>query len=110
MDQPDAVRREFGYSLYVLQCGEMPPNASSVETFNSRDVMKLTERFDTDTYRCVYAAKLPGAIYILHVFKKKSTSGIATPKRELDTIRTRFVRALELHAAEFGDQKRTDNE
>ena len=31
--------------------------------------------------RPVYTARLRGAIYVLHVFQKKSTHGIATPRR-----------------------------
>lgn len=31
------------------------------------------------TYRTVYAAQLGEAVYVLHAFEKKATSGIATP-------------------------------
>ncbi|HKG83129.1 MAG TPA: type II toxin-antitoxin system RelE/ParE family toxin [Beijerinckiaceae bacterium] len=33
------------------------------------------------------------AVYVLHAFQKKSTSGIATPKHELDLIRARLREA-----------------
>lgn len=39
------------------------------------------------------------AVYVLHVFQKKSKRGIATPKHELDLIRTRLKEAEALHAA-----------
>jgi phage-related protein len=35
----------------------------------------------------VYTLKLRGAIYVLHVFQKKSTRGIATPRREIELIK-----------------------
>jgi phage-related protein len=38
---------------------------------------------------------LPGAIYVLHAFQKKSRRGIATPKAELDLIERRLKRARE---------------
>ncbi len=41
------------------------------------------------TYRAVYTAKLANAVYVLHVFQKKATRGIATPKHELDLIKAR---------------------
>jgi phage-related protein len=42
------------------------------------------------TYRAVYVAQFEEAVYVLHAFHKKATSGIATPKRELDLIRQRL--------------------
>lgn len=42
------------------------------------------------TYRAVYVAKLAGAVYVLHAFQKKSKSGAATPKPEIDLIRARL--------------------
>jgi phage-related protein len=47
----------------------------------------------------VYTTKLAGVVYVLHVFRKKSTHGIATPKRDLDLIKARLRRAREHHAA-----------
>jgi phage-related protein len=37
------------------------------------------------------------AIYVLHAFQKKSKSGIASPKYELDVIRRRLADATRLH-------------
>ena len=37
------------------------------------------------------------AIYVLHAFQKKSKSGIATPKPEIDLIRRRLADAQRLH-------------
>ena len=42
------------------------------------------------TYRSVYTGKLKGAVYVLHVFQKKSKRGIATPQSELALIRQRL--------------------
>jgi len=35
---------------------------------------------------------------VLHAFQKKSKSGIATPKKELNMIKARLQRAIEHHA------------
>jgi phage-related protein len=48
------------------------------------------------TYRATYVTQLGKAIYVLHAFQKKATSGIATPKRELDLIRQRLQLARTL--------------
>ncbi len=50
------------------------------------------------TYRAVYVAQLGEAVYVLHAFQKKATSGIATPQRELDLIRQRLQLARKLAA------------
>jgi phage-related protein len=48
------------------------------------------------TYRAVYVVQLGDAVYVLHAFQKKATSGIATPKRDLDLIRQRLQLARKL--------------
>ncbi len=50
----------------------------------------------SSTYRAIYTAKV-NAVYVLHVFQKKATRGIATPKRELDLIKAR-LRWAQRHA------------
>lgn len=45
-------------------------------------------------------------IYVLHVFKKKSTSGISTPKPDLDLVRQRLREARAHH--EQTQRKRRD--
>jgi phage-related protein len=54
------------------------------------------------TYRTVYVTQFRGAVYVLHAFQKKATSGIATPRRELDLIRERLELAHKL-AGNRGD-------
>lgn len=60
--------------------------------------MEIIDDWDGNTYRAVYTAKFAGAIYVLHVFQKKSTKGIATPQHVLDVLRERYRRAREHHA------------
>ena len=61
--------------------------------------MELVESFDGDAYRAVYAVRFEDAVYVLHVFQKKSASGIATPQRHLDLIRQRLREAIRIHEA-----------
>src|SRR6266487_2631792 len=76
MEVPADVRRDFVYALSLVQGGTMPNNATPFEGSSGTDIMKLVERYQTDTYRCVFTATFEQAVYVLHVFKKKSTSGI----------------------------------
>lgn len=42
------------------------------------------------TYRAVYTVRFEEAVFVLHCFQKKSKSGIATPKADMDIIRARL--------------------
>ena len=95
LERPTAVRREFGHELFLIQAGETPDNASPFEGSTGGDIMKLVERFDGDTYRCVYVAKLETAIYVLHVYMKKANEGKRTPKHTVDTVHSRYIAAKE---------------
>src|SRR5581483_50880 len=99
MELPEAVRREFGHELYLIQTGAMPENASPFEGSQGNDILKLVERFDGDTYRCVFAAKLETAIYVLHVYMKKANEGKKTPKHIIDTVHRRYAAAKQADAA-----------
>jgi len=57
--------------------------------------------FDGHSHRAIYTVKLARVVYILHVFQKKSTRGIATPKHELAVIRERWRRAREHYATHY---------
>jgi phage-related protein len=102
---PEEVRDEFGHTLWMVQMGETPDNVSPFEGSRGNEVLKITERFDGDTYRCVYSAKFERAVYVLHVFKKKSTSGIATPRRDIATVQKRLAEAKADYEVRYGADK-----
>ncbi len=92
---PKPVQRVFGYALSQVEEGLTPADAKPLTNVGG-GVTELVEDFNRNTYRAVYTAKLPDAVYVLHVFQKKSKSGIATPKPEIALIRQRLQMALEL--------------
>ena len=96
MAVPLPVRQEFGHALYVVQTGGTPAHSKPLHGFGS-GVLEIVENQDGDTYRAIYTVRFDEAIYVLHVLKKKSHSGIKTPQRELDTLKSRLQRALQLH-------------
>jgi phage-related protein len=93
---PDQVQDVFGSALLDAQYGDHPEGARSFGEGIPRGVMKLVEDFDRDTYRAAYTVSFPKAVYVLHVFKKKSTQGVRTPKPDKDLVRSRF-RVAEQH-------------
>ena len=57
-------------------------------------VFEIKSDYQTDTYRTEYAIKLGNSVYVLHAFKKKSKTGIKTPKQTIDLIKERLKQAL----------------
>jgi len=45
---------------------------------------------ETGTYRAVYTVSIGDCVYVVHAFQKKSKSGIATPKSEIDLVKQRL--------------------
>src|SRR5690242_18576234 len=86
---PPAVRKRPGFALYQAQIGQQPEGAKKLLGF-SETVWQVRADDPSGTYRVVYVAQFGDAIYVLHAFQKKATSGIATPRRELELIRKRL--------------------
>lgn len=90
---PRQVRRDIGQALYAAQQGMTDPAAKPLKGFRGARVMEIVERYRTDAYRGVYTTQYEDVVYVLHVFQKKSKSGIATPKYEIELIRQRLAEA-----------------
>ena len=93
-----------GYALYLAHCGAHPPEPKRLRGDLAR-IIELVDDFDGDTDRAVYTVKLRGAVYVLHVFQKKSTRGIATPRQEIALIKGRHRWACAHHAAHYATQE-----
>ena len=95
---PKEIRRSFGVVLYAVQTGETPPIAKVLKGFGGAGVLELIEDDAGGTYRAVYTVRYATAIYVLHVFQKKSKRGRETPQRDMNLVKERLKRAGELHA------------
>lgn len=58
-------------------------------------VWELAVKSRGEAYRVVYVLQLGSEIWVVHAFHKKSKSGIATPKLEIDLVRERIKRLKE---------------
>jgi len=94
---PEDVQDTFGYALHLAQVGKKHEQAKPLKGFGSAGVLEVVEDDAGSTYRAVYTVRIQNAVYVLHCFQKKSTSGIATPKPDLDLIRER-LKAAQAHA------------
>jgi phage-related protein len=98
---PKAVKEKFVSGLTVARLGGHPPSAKPMKGLGS-GVIELSEDLNGSTYRAVYIARFEEAMYVLHVFNKKSKQGIKTPQPEIDKIKKR-LRDAEAHYEEnFG--------
>ena len=96
---PPAVREEIGFALYQAQIGDKHISAKPLTGFGP-GVLEVISDHRGNTFRAVYTVRLASKVYVLHAFQKKSKSGIATPKTEMDLVKQRLRRAIELHAAQ----------
>ncbi len=87
---PEDVQDTFGYALHLAQTGGKHAQAKPLKGFRGAGVLEVVEDHQGDTYRAVYTVRYASAVYVLHCFQKKSTSGIATPKPDMDLIDLRL--------------------
>ena len=104
MALPDEVVNVFGYALYLAQTGGKHTQAKPLQGFGSAGVLEVVEDWRGNTYRAVYTVRFAVRVFVLHVFQKKSKSGIATPKPDLDLIKAR-LKAATKRAKELEDEQ-----
>jgi len=98
---PEQVQDDLVKRLRQAQVGarDIPgAKALSQGVLKGLGIVELIADFDGDTYRAVYTAKVGSVLAVLHVFKKKSKSGIATPRHDLELIRKRYRTAVRLYS------------
>jgi phage-related protein len=93
-------------ATHLAQIGEKHEQAKVLSGFGSAGVLEVVEDWRGDTYRAVYTVRYAVRVFVLHVFQKKSKSGIATPKADLGLIQGKVAarRAKELEDAQTQSQ------
>ncbi len=91
---PLEARQTTARALTQIADGFTPDIAKPLQGLGS-GVWELVLKERGDAYRVVYGLQLSDDIWIVHAFQKKSKSGIATPKLEIDLVRERIKRLKE---------------
>jgi phage-related protein len=104
---PEEVKDSIGFALYVAKQGGKHRDAKPLRGFGGGGILEIFDDFDGDAYRAVYTVRYAGRVYVLHVFQKKSKTGIKTPKAEINLILSRLKRAGEEHKEWLERQKGT---
>ena len=101
---PDEVMDVFGYALHLAQAGGKHLQAKPLHGFGSAGVLEVVEDWRGNAYRAVYTVRFEERVFVLHVFQKKSKTGIETPKPDRDLIRKRLQLAAR-RAQELNDEQ-----
>ena len=83
---PAAVMDDMGHQLFLVQCGIAPNDWKPMTTVGA-GVRKIRVKDVAGTFRAVYLANRPEAVYVLHCFQKKTEQ---TAQREIDLARKRL--------------------
>jgi len=102
---PRSIQKMMGHSLNLAQQEKEDDDCKILKGFGSASVREVIKDDPGGTYRAIYTVRFKEAIYVLHVFQKKSHSGIETPKKDMDLIKKRLKEAQILHnIMEKGDK------
>ena len=92
---PAAVQDEMGYAIYLAQRGDRHVSAKPLKGLGA-GVLEVVTDHRGNTFRSVYTLRFADRVYVLHAFQKKSKSGIATPKADIELIKQRLKQAIEI--------------
>ena len=88
---PAVVRDRFNAALTIAAEGGKADVAKPLKGFG-RGVVEIAIRYRTDAWRVVYVTEVAGRLWVIHAFRKKSKTGIKTPKADIDLIGSRLAR------------------
>jgi phage-related protein len=94
---PPPVCQSVGYALFLAQNGKMHEHTKVLSGMGSAGVQEIRENDRSGTYRVVYTIEFAEFVIVLHAFQKKSKSGIATPKQEMELLKRRLKEARALY-------------
>jgi phage-related protein len=103
----EPVQAVLGRALHAVQLGEFPAIAKPLRGEFS-GLVELRANDGAGTYRLVYTAKYAGALFVLHVFQKKSHRGGEMSRRDVALLRHRQRQARSIR--QLADPTSTEDE
>jgi phage-related protein len=86
-DFPAAAQKKLGFELCSVQSGSLASDSKPMPSVG-QGVEEIRVWVESGTYRVIYIARRPEAVYVLHAFQKKSQ---ATSQRDLQLARKRLA-------------------
>lgn len=99
---PGSLQDEMGYTIYLAQRGDKYVSAKPLKGLGW-GVLEVVSDHRGDTFRSVYTVRFADRVFVLHAFQKKSKSGVATPKADIE-----LIKLLLKHAVEISSKKELD--
>lgn len=87
---PDSAQETAGFQLFKIQQGKEADDWKSMPTVGS-GVREIRVRDESGAHRVFYVAKFEEAVYVLHVFEKRSQK---TARADLALGKSRYVELL----------------
>ncbi len=87
---PEDAREAAGFQLFKVQQGKEPDDWKPIPTIGS-GIQEIRVRDQSGPYRVFYVAKFEEAVYVLHVFQKRSQK---TARADLELGKTRYADLL----------------
>jgi phage-related protein len=91
---PQPAQQKAARGLTQIAEGDTPEIAKPMTGLGA-GMWELAIKERGDAFRVIYALQLDDDVWVVHAFQKKSTSGIATPKHEIDVVKERIKRLKE---------------
>jgi len=104
-DFPPQVRQAMGHALHYAQLGKVHEHAKIFRHMGNANVQEIRENDRGGTYRVIYTVEMNDFIFVLHAFQKKSKSGLATPKQEIEMLNNRLREARVLYKSLIQEKK-----
>lgn len=87
---PENARETAGHQLFKVQQGKEPDDWKPMHTVGA-GVQEIRVSEESGTYRVLYVAKFEEAVYVLHVFEKRSQK---TAKGDIQLAEGRYADLL----------------
>jgi phage-related protein len=88
VDFPEDAQQKIGYQLERVQSGFQPSDSKAMLSIGP-GVEEIRVWVESGTYRVIYIARMPEAVYVLHAFAKKTQQ---TSQKDLDLAKSRLAR------------------
>jgi phage-related protein len=87
---PESAKETAGHQLFKVQQGKEPDDWKPMSTVGA-GVQEIRVWDEGGTYRILYVAKFEEAVYVLHVFEKRSER---TAKGDIQRAKSRYADLL----------------
>jgi len=87
---PESAKETAGFQLFKVQQGKEPDDWKPMPSVGA-GVQEIRVRDERGAYRVFYVAKFEEAVYVLHVFQKRSQK---TAQPDLDLGKSRYADLL----------------